>query len=95
MGTGIPKNELDGEIFVYPNPVQNELFVRFDIERSGDYILELQDVAGRIICQTQQKLINPGDIIQLSTSTYSPGIYLLKIITTDGRSVQVTHIRKL
>jgi hypothetical protein len=95
MDTGIPKNELEGKIFVYPNPVQNELYVRFDIDRPGNYLLELQDVTGRKICQTIQKPITPGDIIQLNTSSFTPGIYLLKVITTDGRSVQVTSIRKM
>jgi hypothetical protein len=95
MGTGIDKDEFDGKIFVYPNPVQNELFVRFDVERSGNYILELQDVTGRIMSQTMQKPINPGDIIKLNTSAFSPGMYLLRVITTDGRNIQVTSIRKL
>jgi hypothetical protein len=95
IGTGLPRHELTGQIFVYPNPVQDQLNVRFDIERSGDYILEVQDVTGRIVSQTQQKPINPGGIIQLNTSTFSPGIYLLKVITTDGRSVQVTSVLKM
>lgn len=95
IGTGIVKNEFEGTIFVYPNPTQNELFIRFDIERSGNYILELQDVTGRIMSQTQRKPINPGDIIQLNTSTFSPGIYLLKVITSDGQSAHVINIRKM
>jgi len=95
MGTGIPRNDFAGEIFVYPNPVQNELFVRFDVERSGDYLLELQDVTGRIIIQSIQKPISPGDIIDLNTSNFATGLYLLRVMTTDGRSVQVTSIRKL
>ena len=95
IGTGIQRNGFEGEIFVYPNPVEDQLNIRFDIERSGNYILELQDVTGRIISQTQQKPINPGNIIQLNTSSFSPGIYLLKVVTTDGRSVQVTSLRKM
>jgi hypothetical protein len=95
IGTGIDRDVFDGEIFVYPNPVQNELFIRFDIERPGEYIFEIQDVTGRIMSQTLQKPITPGDIIQLNTSTFSPGIYLLKVITSDGQSAQVINIRKM
>ncbi len=94
MGTGIVKTTFEGTIYVYPNPVANELFIRFDTERTGDYVLELKDVTGRILIQTLKKPIHPGDIIEMKTSHYPPGIYFLQIISSEGRQVYVRSIQK-
>ena len=57
--------------------------------------MEIQDVTGRLISQEQHKQVNPGDIILLNTSTYTNGIYFLKVLTPDHKQVQVTSLRKL
>lgn len=95
VGVGIRKDEVNWDISVYPNPVGDELSIRFDIDKPGDFLLEIQDVTGRLISQEQHKQINPGDILLLNTSTYSTGIYFLKVFTPDRQQVQVTSIRKL
>jgi hypothetical protein len=38
-GTGIKNNGVKGNIFVYPNPVSDVLYIRFDLEKRGDYVL--------------------------------------------------------
>jgi hypothetical protein len=53
------------------------------------------DVTGRLISQELHRQVNPGDIILLNTSTYSDGIYFLKVLTPDRQQVQVTSLRKL
>ena len=95
VDVGAPGNEVNWHITVYPNPVADELRIRFNIEKPGEYLLEIQDVTGRLISQVQQKMVNPGDIVILNTSTYTNGIYFLKVLTPDRQQVQVTSIRKL
>ncbi|MCK5137644.1 MAG: T9SS type A sorting domain-containing protein [Bacteroidales bacterium] len=95
IGVGISSNEVNWNISVYPNPVGDELSIRFDIDKPGDFLVEIQDVTGRLISQEQHKQINPGDIILLNTSTYTHGVYFLKVFTPDRQQVQVTSIRKL
>ena len=95
VGVGIQKNETSWDITAYPNPVGNELRIQFNIQKTGDYLLEVQDVTGRLISQEQRKQVNPGDIIILNTSFYTNGIYFLKVLTPDRQQVQVTSLRKL
>ena len=95
VGVGIRKDEVNWDISVYPNPVGDELRVRFDIDKTGDFIVEIQDVTGRLISQVQHTQVHPGDIILLNTSAYTTGIYFLKVFTPDRQQVQVTSIRKL
>ena len=95
IDVGILENEVNWGISVYPNPVGSELRVRFDIETAGDFLMEIQDVTGRIVSQQQYRQVNPGDIIQVNTATYTAGIYFLKVFTADRQQVQVTSLRKL
>lgn len=95
INVGIHKNELNWGISVYPNPVGDELRIRFDIDATGDYLIEIQDVTGRLVSQQQYKNLDPGDIVVLNTSTYLNGVYFLKVLTPDRQQVQVTSLRKL
>jgi hypothetical protein len=95
LDVGIQENEVIWSISAYPNPVNDQLRIRFDIPKTGDYYLEVQDVTGRRISLEQHKQVNPGDIILLNTSTYTTGVYFLKVLTTDRQQVQVTSLRKL
>ncbi len=95
IDVGMEKDEVSWGISVYPNPVGEELRVRFDIETPGDFLMEIQDVTGRIVSQELYNQVNPGDIIQMNTSGYTTGIYFLKVLTKDLKQVQVTSLRKL
>jgi hypothetical protein len=95
IGVGISRDEVNWSISVYPNPVGDQLRIRFNIEKSADFLLEIQDVTGRLLSQEQHKQINPGDIVVLNTSTFTNGIYFLKVLTPDRQQVQVTSLRKL
>jgi len=95
IGVGIGTEEMNWNIAVYPNPVEDELRIRFGIEKPGDFLIELQDVTGRVLTQEQHKQILPGEILQLNTSGYREGVYFLKLSTPDRNQVKVLSIRKL
>ena len=95
IDVGIRSNDINWNISVYPNPVDDELRILFNTEKSGDFLLEIQDVTGRLMTQVLHKQVNPGDIVILNTSTYTTGVYFLKVLTPDRQQVQVTSLRKL
>jgi len=95
IGTGIKKDEVTWYISVYPNPVQNELKIHFDLKELNDFLLEIQDVTGRIMIQESHKNVSSGDIVILNLSDLVSGVYFLKILTTDFQQVKVTSLRKL
>ena len=95
IGTGISTDELNWGITAYPNPVADVLFVKFDIDRTKEFLIEIQDVTGRVLSLEQHKEIFPGDVIQLNTSTFTYGVYFLKVFTPDREQSQVLSIRKL
>lgn len=95
FGTGIMAEELNWGITAYPNPVTNTLYVKFDIDQTRNFRIEIQDVTGRVISLEQHKKIFPGDVVQLNTSSFAYGVYFLKVFTPDREQTQVLSIRKL
>ena len=95
FGTGIIPEEVKWSITAYPNPVTDALFIRFDIDMTREFWIEIQDVTGRVISLELKKEVLPGDVIQLNTSTFSYGVYFLKVFTPDKEQSQVLSISKL
>ena len=72
---GISENE-NTEINIYPNPVQNKLFIELENETITE--LNVIDYAGRVV-----KTIN-GNIKTINVSDLTKGFYILKVTTENG-----------
>lgn len=95
LDVGISPETMNWGISVYPNPVGEQLRIQFDIQDPGDFLIEVQDVTGRLVGQQQYRKVEPGDILLLNTSSYTAGVYFLKVMTGDRQQVKVTSLRKL
>jgi hypothetical protein len=95
IGVGIGPEEADWSISVYPNPVKDALRIRFGIAQPEDFLVELQDVTGRVLTLELHRQVLPGEILYLDISGYKEGIYFLKLSTPDRGRMKVTGIRKL
>lgn len=95
IGVGVGPEAVNWKISVYPNPVKDELRIRFGMEKPDDFLVEIHDVTGRILLQQMHRRVLPGEILQLQMSGYREGIYLLKLFTPDRNQVKVVSIRKL
>jgi hypothetical protein len=93
-GTGITGKKFRGSILVYPNPVKDDLFIRFETLTPGDFLLEIQDMTGRILMQRSYKQVAPGDILRVTSLPQAPGIYFLKLTGPGKEDPFVTLIRK-
>jgi len=95
LGTGRSPVETDWSITAYPNPVETNLRLKFDISESSDFLIEIQDVAGRLLSLEQYKKVYPGEVISIPMDRYFQGIYFFKVYTPDRRQVKVFSIRKI
>ena len=95
IGVGFRPEEADWKISVYPNPVADELRIRFGLENPQDFLVEIQDVTGRILVQQQYRQILPGEILQINTSEFMEGVYFLKLSSPERDQVKVVSIRKI
>jgi uncharacterized protein len=67
---------------IYPNPSQNKLQISFDNSTGTDLKIQVLNVNGQVLLNTQKEAA--GQLFELNITTLKPGMYFLKIITTDG-----------
>lgn len=82
------------QIIAYPNPVTDELRIQFDVPDPTDFLVEIQDVTGRLLSQEQYKQVIPGDVVPVEMSSFREGIYFFRISTSDRKQVRVISITK-
>lgn len=66
---------------VFPNPVNDQLFVKGVEDRNETIQYEVVDMSGRIVMNGQWAM---NETSSVNTSTFQEGIYILRIFTTDG-----------
>lgn len=68
-------------ITVHPNPFINTLTIT--APQKGNYIVKLISIDGRVVYDNTHQLEN-GEKINLATESYSSGIYMLKVVSTEN-----------
>jgi PKD repeat protein len=69
-----------------PNPVKDDLLIRFFLPRAEDTKLEIYSSDGKIIAENLAVSINKGlNQVIYRTSDLNQGLYLIKLTTSSGR----------
>ena len=76
---------------VYPNPT-NGTFTLSTNNNSGDVIIEVLDVQGRIIFSENENNVAPGFSTQVSIENVSNGMYILRIVNTTKSTTEIYKI---
>src|SRR6218665_352959 len=84
--TGIPEESAATEIYVYPNPVKDELMIDFTKMNAGSYLLTIADVSGREIMNSKMEIGSSPALQKISLSEYGNGIYFIRVISPDNKS---------
>ena len=75
---------------VYPNP-NNGQFTIGNVEVSGNYTIEVMDIAGRVI-HTQVSTLNANTEARINLKEVAPGVYMVKMINTNDNTQAVQRI---
>jgi len=75
-------DKFDQQVSVFPNPSSGEFNIEIKDERTGPYYFELMDAAGQLIFQNK----NLSKKSSIDLSNYASGIYLMRIINSQGRT---------
>ncbi|QEC58544.1 T9SS type A sorting domain-containing protein [Flavisolibacter ginsenosidimutans] len=74
----------ESDLFVSPNPATSGTNVSFTLPQAGKYKLELFNVNGVRVKLLQEAVSKVGqNIYKLDASTLTPGLYLIRLTTTD------------
>lgn len=82
--TGIDEQEQD-QVFLFPNPVENELTVRCHLDRAGTARLHIFNSYGREVISQKVESDNGKVDLTLSTAGLAAGTYHLKLVSSGGR----------
>ena len=81
-----------GGFVVYPNPIDRKVSMQFDRNLTGNYMVEVTNLAGQVVYNRNMKLHN-SNIVQFDLTNPPPsGMYYLKI--TDEKS-RLSYSNKL
>ena len=94
LGVKVEDVKYDWSVQVYPNPVKENLNVKFTLDKPREFSIEIMDITGKKIWVKKSQTINPNQIMELDFSQYKHGIYLLQIYSSDQKLHRVYKIRK-
>jgi hypothetical protein len=82
------------DITLAPNPTQNKLNIKLSSNQSKKITMQIIDVLGKTILQTNQ-IINSGEtIVNTDVSALQPGSYFVKMITSNGEVETAKFIKQ-
>ena len=79
-------NQLDAAVKIYPNPATSNTTISLNLENEAQVEMKLIDVSGKTMAAKIYGSLNGSWSVNLNTSTFSAGIYLLEL-TIDGTKV--------
>lgn len=78
---GIQSITTDNEIFIYPNPANQQLNLQFNRQTSGLATLSIMDITGREVFNSQLTILNSQ--LTIDVSFLSTGMYFISIKNKD------------
>lgn len=87
--TALNDLKLEKNILIYPNPVNNDLNVNFSASEKNDFIVLINDIAGK---QLMKQAFYEEENIHINMDLMDNGIYFLNILNTDGKLLKVEKI---
>ena len=76
------------QFILYPNPTDNELNVRFNIQESNAVQVSIQDLQGKLIQGHKIQAISGSNVIMMNTEELAPGVYFLKLQSNQGLKIE-------
>jgi hypothetical protein len=77
--TDINKTVFNRGVIVYPNPVTDNLYLKFDKTAGEDVRIRIIGIDGNIVKTLELKSIQEKEVLNISVSDLSPGMYILSI----------------
>ena len=88
--SGITNLQTNQQAFdLYPNPVQDELNIDFNMEQAGKVRISILDITGREVAMISNRDFNTGkQHVAYATTTLDKAIYIVKIQTESETVVK-------
>lgn len=88
-------SEQEGQLFVYPNPVEQFLNLSFEDLPTGNYVSELYDLRGALIQSFRLQVAENTQTFLLDLGQLQNAEYILRVRATDHgftKSIKIFHL---
>lgn len=82
------------EFSLYPNPANNQAFLRLNNATPSDVTVTVFDMTGRAIDSRTYQNLNSESIVPINTSEYSNGMYVVKAQSSTGSTTKNLVVNK-
>ncbi|MFO0320939.1 MAG: choice-of-anchor D domain-containing protein, partial [Bacteroidota bacterium] len=93
--TGIRELELKSQFTLYPNPVNNEVYLTWNEKQEGLINISVYDIQGKLVLKPIQQLSKNGEnTLSISTTNLVNGIYFIQVSSegkTNHLKLEVIH----
>ena len=85
----VATNELAAvnDFSIFPNPVNELLFAKIELEKAMDFQIEIISIDGKIL-QAENRSLGKNDFIEMNISSFSSGVYFLKLKNKNGSIIR-------
>lgn len=85
----VSTNELAevNEFSIFPNPVNELLFAKIELEKAMKFQVEIISTDGRILHE-QNRTFGENDFIEMNISNYPSGVYFIKLKNKNGSMIR-------
>ena len=80
---GIDEIKIDGNLQVYPNPINDAINIVFNDSEATSGLVEIQDILGQLLYSESLKPVSGKLSKSIDLSMFSDGVYFLKVKTED------------
>jgi PKD repeat protein len=85
---GLNVSEEISELQLYPNPVEDQLNLKFEVQQAQSLAIELLDISGKLVDAYKIEAVSGSNLVLFDTNKLAKGMYVLRINTGNtGRSL--------
>ncbi len=86
--------DVTNSLNVFPNPVRNELNVRFTLNKAEKLTIEIYNALGQKVHTVANTSFNGENTLTVNTSDLAAGIYHLNLVSQNGVTTQRFVVEK-
>ena len=92
--TGITAIDENNGVTIFPNPASDEVNITFGYNMNSTTVIEMTDIAGRLVKTTSVKNPMQGQTIKLDVEELNAGTYFIAIRNEDNKLVSKLTLTK-
>lgn len=90
---GIEEESQFTNFHLYPNPSEGELNIGFSTEASGNAVIEITDISGKVVLNNNFEINAGNNLVNINAESLSDGAYLVNL-NLDGAKITRRFIKQ-